>query len=135
VGVHLIAVHLIAVHLTGMHLTGVYLTDVYLMSVIDPWGAMYSRTHEKAAENGASGGCFQRPFRRALTRGPCRFKLILWSYAKAFYTFKFSTRRLFSDISFPLPPFSHKRPILAPRPLTPKWTSLDLLRVMDRGIL
>jgi hypothetical protein len=33
------------------------------------------------------------------------------------------------------PLFSHKRPILATQPLTPKWTSLDPLRVMARGIL
>lgn len=31
-------------------------------------------------------------------------------------------------------PFSHKRPISALRPMTPKWTSLDLLRVMARVI-
>jgi hypothetical protein len=32
------------------------------------------------------------------------------------------------------PYFSHRGPILAPRPLTPKWTSLDLSWVMARGI-
>ena len=42
----------------------------------------------KTAGDGASRGCFRRPFHRALTRGPCRFKLALWSCAKAFYSFE-----------------------------------------------
>ena len=37
-------------------------------------------------------------------------------------------------LSSPLPPSSHKGPILASRPLTPKWTSLDFLWVMAGGI-
>jgi hypothetical protein len=37
-------------------------------------------------------------------------------------------------IFFPLPSPSHKGPILACRPLTLKWASLDLLRVLARGI-
>jgi hypothetical protein len=56
---------------------------------------MYLCICEKAAENGAFGGCF-------LTSFP----------------------------SLP-PPSSHKGP---PRPLTSKWTSLDLLWVTARGI-
>jgi hypothetical protein len=40
-----------------------------------------------------------------------------------------STRRLFLDSPPSLPTF-YKGPILAPRPLSPKWTSLDFLRVM-----
>ena len=42
----------------------------------------------KAAENGIAGGCFRCPFYRALTRGPRRFKLVLCSCAKAFYSFE-----------------------------------------------
>src|ERR1700761_3781989 len=46
-----------------------------------------------------------------------------------------SMSRLFPDFSFPPPPqTSHKGPTLAPRPLATKWTSLDLLWVMARGI-
>ena len=33
-------------------------------------------------------GLFWRPFHRALTRGPRRFKLVLYSCAKAFYNFE-----------------------------------------------
>jgi hypothetical protein len=49
---------------------------------------MYLCICEKAAENGASGSCFWRPFHRALPRGPRRFKLVLYSCAKAFYSFE-----------------------------------------------
>jgi hypothetical protein len=84
---------------------------------------MYADTCEKAAENGAWGGCFRRRFHRTPTREPRRFKPFSRSCAKP------STRRLFPDSSPSLPTF-YKGPILAPRPLSPKWTSLDFLRVV-----
>jgi hypothetical protein len=84
-------------------------------------------TCERAAENGASGGCFRRPFHCTPTRRPRRFKLTPPSFDG------FEPLRCTLTFS-PLPSPPRKRPILAPRPLTLKWTSLDLLRVMVRGI-
>jgi hypothetical protein len=49
---------------------------------------IYGDACGKTAEDGAARGCFRRPFHRTLTRGPCRFKLALWSCAKAFYSFE-----------------------------------------------
>jgi len=70
---------------------------------------------------------------------PCRLTLrqACWNVfeVKSPHQNQVSTTWLFSNILFPISPFPHKRPILAPRPLTLKWTSLDLLRVMARDIL
>jgi hypothetical protein len=43
------------------------------------------------------GGCFRRPFHRALTRGPCRFKLV-YGLAPKPLTVSSLSRWLFSDI-------------------------------------
>jgi hypothetical protein len=65
---------------------------------------------EKAAENGVSGGCFRRPFHRALTRGGLVALNSFYGLApKALRAGYFLTSDLF-------------------------WL-LDLLRVMARGIL
>jgi len=58
----------------------------------------------------------------------------LGSYAKL-QRFRGSMRRLFPDfLPHSFPPSSQKGPILAPRPLSPKCVSLNLLWVMVRGI-
>ena len=89
---------------------------------------------EKAAENGASGGCFWRPFPPPPnTWGLVGLKLVLCSCAKPFYSFE-SVRAVVSNI-LSSPHSLTSDLFLPPRPLTPKWTSLDLLRVMARGIL
>jgi hypothetical protein len=60
-------------------------------------------TCEKAAEDGASGGCFRRPFHRVPTRGPRRLKLILWSCAKAFCNFESQRAGCFLTFFSPSP--------------------------------
>jgi len=52
---------------------------------------------------------------------------------QALMIFKAVYAQAVSWLSSPLLPTCYKRPILAPRPMSPKWTSPDLLRVMPRS--
>jgi hypothetical protein len=86
------------------------------------------------------GGRKRRPFHHTPTRGPRRFRLL----RQASTFFEPPCAGWFLTFSPPLPPPPlldrdlfwplDKGPILVPRPLNPKWSSLDLLYVMARGI-
>jgi hypothetical protein len=82
-------------------------------------------TCEKAAENGAFGGCFRHPFHHTPTHTSGRFNPFLGSSApsaqrastvETLLTFSIST------LTLPTSPPSSEGPILAPRALSPKWT-------------
>ena len=85
-------------------------------------------TCERAAENSAFGSCFRHPFHRTPTRASARFNLFKALARRAPRESLHRRTRFRHPLSLTLPisPLPQRGPILAPRALSPKWTSLRL---------